>query len=183
MKVVENICPVCKESNELKAIVCRHCGTTLEDPLMDAGVRTKRTDVLAGPLESFEDWPVDESAVPENGIAVFLEGEFSPMHTDSRDEFVLGRKSGNTSDAQEDLFDLSPLGGYGQGVSRRHAVIRRTDQGYEILDLGSVNGTWLNDKRLAPQKYYSLANGSHVRVANMSLFMLYRPFPETKEET
>jgi hypothetical protein len=33
-------------------------------------------------------------------------------------------------------------------VSRRHAVLRRTGDGYEVRDLGSLNGTWVNGWRV-----------------------------------
>jgi pSer/pThr/pTyr-binding forkhead associated (FHA) protein len=33
-------------------------------------------------------------------------------------------------------------------VSRRHAQLRRTGGGWEILDLGSLNGTWVNGWRV-----------------------------------
>jgi FHA domain/Domain of unknown function (DUF1707) len=33
-------------------------------------------------------------------------------------------------------------------VSRRHAQLRRTEAGWEILDLGSLNGTWVNGWRV-----------------------------------
>lgn len=33
-------------------------------------------------------------------------------------------------------------------ISRRHAQLRRTDDGWEILDLGSTNGTWVNGWRV-----------------------------------
>ena len=177
----ENICPNCKESNELEAIVCGHCGTALEDPFMDPGARTKRTNIPAVVPEGIGDWPTDQAAVPEKGIAVYIEGEFNPVYIDSGGEFVLGRKAETTSDLPQGLLDLSPLGGYARGISRRHAVIRRTEHGYEILDLGSVNGTWLNDERLIPQKYYPLASGSHLRLGNMRFFVLYHPVAETKQ--
>ena len=172
MNFVESICPVCKESNEPEAVVCRHCG----EP-MDSGTRTKKTDLPAEVIEGIKDWSVDESAVPKNGIAVYIDGEFSPVHIDSSGEVVIGRKSGKTANLLENLLDLSSKGGYGQGVSRRHAVIRRMKQGqgYEIFDLGSSNGTWLNEIRLAPQKHYPLVSGSHLRLGKMRLIVLYRP--------
>ncbi len=181
MNAVENICPVCKKGNELEAIVCGHCGALLEDPFMDPGARTKTTNVVI--LEGLKDWSVDEAAIPDLGIAVYIEGEFKPVHIDSKEEFVIGRKSGTTSKVSEGLLDLSPMGGYGRGVSRRHVVIRRTELGYEILDLGSVNGTWLNDQRLVPQKYYPLESGSHLRLGSMRLFVLYHPSAETQKES
>ena len=33
-------------------------------------------------------------------------------------------------------------------VSRRHAVVKRTEEGLEVRDLGSLNGTWVNGWRV-----------------------------------
>ena len=180
MTVSMKICPICKSSNELEAVVCQHCGAALEDPFMDPGAKTKRTDISAVIPEGAKDWSIDKTAVPDHGIAVYLEGEFNPVRIDVREEFVIGRRSGTTSNVSDGVLDLSPMGGYGRGVSRRHVVILRTKHEYEILDLGSVNGTWLNDERLVPQKNYPLASGSHLRLGSMRLFVLYRPLKETK---
>jgi pSer/pThr/pTyr-binding forkhead associated (FHA) protein len=179
MNVSENICPVCKHKNELEAIVCGNCGATLEDPFTDPGARTKTTDMEALTPERIRDWSIDRSTVPDSGIAVYVEGGLNPVYIDSKREFVIGRKIGTTS---EGLLDLSPLGGYHLGVSRQHVVIRRAEHGYEMLDLGSANGTWLNDERLLPHKSYPLASGSHLRLGRMRLFVLYRPLPETKRK-
>ena len=180
MNITDNICPVCKESNELEAVFCRHCGAALEDSFIDPGVRTKTTNTSEMVPESIKDWSMDHTAVPDYGIAVYIEGEFNPAYQESRQEFVIGRKAGTTSPVSEILFDLAPRGGYARGISRRHAVIQRTEHGYEILDLGSVNGTWLNDERLTPHKNYLLASGSHLRLGSMRLFVIYHPLKETK---
>ena len=182
MNVTENVCPNCKESNELEAVVCGHCGAALEDHFMDPGARTRETNIPVVTSESARDWSIDEAAVPNHGIAVYIEGEFKPVYVDSKGEFVIGRKVGGTKNVSENLLDFSPLGGYGQGISRRHAAIRHTEKGYEILDLGSVNGTWLNGERLTPHQFYPLTNGSHLRLGNMRLFVLYNHFGETKQQ-
>ena len=179
MNSSENICPICMESNELEDVVCGNCGAVLEDPFTDPGSKT--TNMPAVVPEGSRNWSIDEAAVPEKGIAVYVEGEFKPAYIDFRGEFVIGRKVGATSNLLEGLLDLSPLGGYSQGLSRRHAIIRWTEHGYEILDLGSANGTWLNDERLSPQKQYPLPSGSHLRLGSMRLFVLYHPVPETKQ--
>jgi len=172
MSASERLCPVCKHKNEAEAIVCWNCGTTLDDPFMDPGARTKTSDMPALDPEKFRGWSVDEAAVPDGAIAVYLEGLFNPTYVDTKGEFVIGRKVDETS---EDLLDLAPVGGYHLGLSRRHAVVRRTEHGYEVLDLGSVNGTWLNNERLVPHKPYPLPSGSHLRLGSMRLIVLYRP--------
>lgn len=177
MNITENLCPVCKNKNELEAVVCGYCGAALEDPFMDPGAKTKTTDLQAVDLERIRDWSIDEATIPDGGIAVYLEGGFNPVYVDSKEEIVIGRKAGVTSDVS---LDLSPSGGYHLGISRRHAVIRRTGQGYEVLDLGSVNGTWLNDERLVPHKSYPLVSGSHLRLGSMRLFVRYHPHRENK---
>jgi hypothetical protein len=46
-------------------------------------------------------------------------------------------------------------------VSRRHARIVRHEQGYQIVDLGSENGTWVDGRRI--QEHW-LRTGDEVRV-------------------
>ena len=176
MSVSERFCPVCKKKNELEAVVCWHCGTSLDDPFMDPGAKTKTTDMPALDPERFRGWSIDEAVVPEGAIAVYLEGIFNPAYVDTKEEFVIGRR---VDEVAEDLLDLAPVGGYHLGLSRRHAIIRRTEYGYEVLDLGSVNGTWLNNERLVPHKPYPLPSGSHLRLGSMRLIVLYRPPAQT----
>ena len=173
----QNICPVCQTKNDLEAAVCRQCGAALGDPFMDPGAKTKTTDMPAVDPGQVRNWSVDKATVPAHGIAVYVEGETHPAYIDSRGEVIIGRKAGATSDVS---LDLAPSGGYHMGLSRRHAVIRWTEHGYEILDLGSVNGTWLNEERLVPHKPYPLSSGSHLRLGNMRLFVLYRPASESR---
>jgi len=175
MNIFEKFCPVCNNKNELEAIVCRHCGAALEDSFAEPG--TKTTDIQSLLPEGSRDWSMHEAAVPDRGIAVYVEGAYHPAYLDSKEEIVIGRKAGTTSDVS---IDLSASDGFRLGLSRRHAVIRRKEQGYELLDLGSVNGTWLNDERLVPHKSYPLASGSSLRLGRMRLFVLYRPRAETK---
>lgn len=172
MNISIQICPVCKYQNEPEAVVCGQCGATLPDPFMDPGAKTKTSDMPAVSPGSQQVWSVDESTIPERGIAFYIKGAREPAFIDARSEFVMGRKVGTTT---EGLLDLAPFGGYHLGLSRRHAVIRRIGQGYEVVDLGSVNGTWVNDERLVPYKSYPLESGSYLRIGNMQLFVVYRP--------
>jgi hypothetical protein len=178
MTVSENICPVCQTSNEPESIVCGHCGAALDSPGVEAGLRTKTTDMQALTPEMIRDWSLKEGVefvVPESGIAFYVDGHSDPAAMDSKGDFVLGRKSDATT---ERLLDLSPYGAYSMGLSRRHLYVQRAGDGYELVDLGSVNGSWLNEERLVPHQTYKLPSGSHLRLGRMRLLVLYRTFAE-----
>ncbi|MCX6874867.1 MAG: adenylate/guanylate cyclase domain-containing protein [Verrucomicrobia bacterium] len=49
-------------------------------------------------------------------------------------------------------------------VSRRHAMIRRQNDGYWFFDLGSVNGSLLNGRRVTTSQL--LANGDMIQIAD-----------------
>src|SRR6266511_2551454 len=51
-------------------------------------------------------------------------------------------------------------------VSRRHAVVRPVEDGLEIQDLGSLNGTWVNGRRIAAAT--RLAPGDRVTLGGCS---------------
>src|SRR5271168_4120807 len=53
-------------------------------------------------------------------------------------------------------------------VSRRHAEIRSTPQGWRVRDLGSTNGTYVNGNRLEPGEWPLRANDI-VRCGNVTL--------------
>lgn len=174
MNVTEKVCPVCKTANGAKASLCKKCGAKLDQPYIP---QTRTTEVGSLPAELLKDWSITDAKAPRNGIDFHIEGRFNPAHIDPKGEFVLGRKTGKTS---EILLDLAPFRGYALGVSRRHAVVRQAGDGYEVLDLGSVNGSWLNEDRLTPHTPQPLPSGSHLRLGRMRLFVLYTPFDENK---
>ncbi len=48
-------------------------------------------------------------------------------------------------------------------MSRRHAVIGHCPSGFYIADLGSLNGTWVNQRRLIPSQRALLQDGDLIR--------------------
>nr|WP_272914470.1 FHA domain-containing protein [Ornithinimicrobium cavernae] len=51
-------------------------------------------------------------------------------------------------------------------VSRRHAVFARTGEGYEVRDVGSLNGTYVNRERIDQQR---LGQGDEVQIGKFRL--------------
>jgi pSer/pThr/pTyr-binding forkhead associated (FHA) protein len=52
------------------------------------------------------------------------------------------------------------------GVSRKHALIIASADGFTIRDLGSQNGTFVNGKRIAD---HQLKNGDQIAIADTKL--------------
>ncbi|NBI27866.1 FHA domain-containing protein [Chengkuizengella marina] len=56
------------------------------------------------------------------------------------------------------------------GVSRAHLEIIKVDEGqYEIKDLGSKNGSFLNDEKLTPYKTYSLNHNDRINFISVDM--------------
>ena len=54
-------------------------------------------------------------------------------------------------------------------VSRKHAEVRLDDGIYFLVDLGSRNGTFINDHMLNPNQPYALEHGTEITIGDYSL--------------
>lgn len=54
-------------------------------------------------------------------------------------------------------------------VSRRHAEFRRSEGGYEVVDVGSLNGTYVNRE---PQNAQELTNGDEIQIGKFRLVFI-----------
>lgn len=171
MEFNEKFCPVCKNKNNRRAIVCTRCGASLEDHYLGTPVVTLDSTILGQFSAKITDSPIDASLIPDDGIAIYAAGTLKPIYLWFEKELVFGRKG--EEPPEDALLDLSELGGYQAGISRRHAMIRKREGGYEIIDLASTNGSWLNDERLVPNKPVQLANGSQLRFGRLNVLVLH----------
>lgn len=163
-------CSSCKLYNEPGAIFCVHCGAPFEEAELPV-VTTTRFGMPEADSEPVEQPPRPAQAVPDSGIAFFFMDDKMPFELRSEDDFLIGRK---TDDSPEPIVDLINYDAFGHGVSRRHARIRRIPGGYEIIDLDSTNGTWVNEQRLLPNRPYSLTSGSLLRLGRMRMYVIFK---------
>jgi hypothetical protein len=165
-----NFCPVCHLKNPVGAIVCEFCGATLA--VFDGIATTRHVEEnfslpVEGATRKLEE-ELNTALAPLTGISIYLE-DLTPIVTSFEKEFSLGRKV----ETGEAGVDLIPFGAFQLGVSRKHAIIRETDRGYEIIDADSTNGTWLNKQRLVPNQAYPLPSGGIIRMGQIQLIVYY----------
>lgn len=171
MDTGDKICPVCERPNEAQVLECAYCGAPLEGGKMDPTTEKMKnvTLPLSGQDASSESDRLS-SAIPTGSIAIYIRGETKPIAVTAQGEFILGR---HVTEGIDNIIDLTPYGGLEKGVSRKHAIIRKIDIGYEIVDLYSTNGTWVNEKRLLPNKAYVLDSGIHIRLGQQLLVTIF----------
>lgn len=165
-------CPVCHSKNENKAMVCTTCGASLDEKKY---ITRKNAEIEVNYSEKPKELHVDEAIIPREGIAVYFAETTKAFVVRTEKEFIIGRSLIPTS---EPMLDLSDFDGFKMGLSRRHAMIRQAGTGYEIIDLSSTNGTWLNDERLVPYAPYPLPSGSRLLLSRIRLFVFYRPISD-----
>ena len=118
------LCPVCSSVNAAGANFCSACGNELPEADDSA---TGTYPVLG----------VDVPDAGEVGQLVVTRGPTAgSRYALDEDVVTIGRHPDSTIF----LDDVT--------VSRRHAEIVHTESGYEVVDVGSLNGTYLNRERI-----------------------------------
>ncbi|MBN2387635.1 MAG: FHA domain-containing protein [Anaerolineales bacterium] len=173
---IGKFCPACGHENSAEADACLFCGAPLEKSIQNAGISTEKLAEQAGRVD--EDTLMEAPTVPPpaRGVAIYLAGDATPIAVMFQDEFILGRPIDKAEEAHKDdiIVDLRPYGALEMGVSRRHLKIRRSKDGYEAIDMGSINGSYVYEQRLIPHQPFALFNGALIRMGNLRLFITFR---------
>ncbi len=147
-------CPACGHRNSGEANFCSHCGARLESD--------ESTVTLVG-LEAAEEWAGEIGEVPElevgQGMLIVVRGpnQGSRFFVD-RPVTTLGRHP----DSDIQLDDVT--------VSRRHAELTRDPDGsFNIKDLSSLNGTYVNRERVDAAR---LERGDEIQIGRYKLVFL-----------
>jgi len=145
-------CTKCGHPNRDDARFCANCGEPLQED----------TTLSLSPVEVEDEGGEDlshlqEELEPGQALVVVKRGPNagSTFLIETGDEVTtLGRNPQNAIF----LDDVT--------VSRKHAEIRRRDDGFYIHDLGSLNGTYVNRERVEETK---LASGDELQIGKFKL--------------
>jgi pSer/pThr/pTyr-binding forkhead associated (FHA) protein len=152
-------CPECGFANPEGANYCQKCGAYLGGPKegQDPTTMTYRVD------ETGDMQPVDiDEVVEESGAALVIRaggGRAGESFSIDDDRVSIGR----SPDAGVFLDDVT--------VSRNHALLVRRRDGLYIDDLGSLNGTYVNRRRIESHR---LGDGDEIQVGKYKLSYLER---------
>lgn len=150
-------CPFCYTTHVANTVFCSECGHYL----IEGGVPdTDPLDTLEmEQVDDTDEFEADASLRPENRAAVI---RLKIGEKDREVEITLSKpvrigRVDPTSDTYPEI-DVTDSGATAKSVSRRHAQILQRGSSVLVEDLGSVNGTYVNGKRLTPYLPQTLSN-------------------------
>jgi pSer/pThr/pTyr-binding forkhead associated (FHA) protein len=140
-------CTECGHENPDTARFCSQCGHRLERPLSSERP-VESTASITFPAESDVERAQESDLSADDAAAVDALPAGSALLVVQRgpsagSRFLLDTNeitAGRHPDSDIFLDDVT--------VSRRHAVFRRTPDGYTVADVGSLNGTYVNRDRI-----------------------------------
>jgi hypothetical protein len=151
-------CPECGFVNAEGANYCQKCGAYLAQKAEETGASTVTYKVNE---ETGEYQPIDlESEVASAGAALVIRsggGRAGESFTIDEERMSIGR----TPDANIFLDDVT--------VSRNHALLVQRQDGHYIDDLGSLNGTYVNRRRIESHR---LEDGDEIQIGKYKLSYL-----------
>ena len=101
-----------------------------------------------------------------------VNGSSHPIIVEVSGDMIVGRAD-NVTDYVPDI-DLSPHGAYRMGLSRRHAIIHRDNDGLIVKDLGSRNGTFVNGIQVTSGGTQTIKDGDDLRFGNLTLRITFQ---------
>jgi hypothetical protein len=150
-------CPECGFQNPEAANYCSKCGALLTK---DEG-SAETTQTYAPEEIAHDDGPLDEITADGPALVVRSGGGRAGEHFSPQQErTTIGRSPDN------DIFldDVT--------VSRQHAVLVHSGGEFQIEDLGSLNGTFLNRRRIESEA--ELADGDELQIGKYRLTFLLK---------
>jgi len=150
-------CPECGFANAEGANYCQKCGAFLGD---QTETKSGDTTEVYQVDETGELRPVDLDEMTHEGATLVIRSGGGR----AGEAFNLGAERntiGRSPDAEVFLDDVT--------VSRNHALVVRRRDGCYIDDLGSLNGTYVNRRRIESHR---LQNGDELQVGKYKLTYL-----------
>ncbi len=165
------ICPTCGKPLSLTAEYCPTCGSpvsssddTQDTLLIFPTAPLNRKPLVPPPLHHS-----GEKRTVKSHVILQVLPSGTCLTLDVREPQTLGRSSTQA----KNVVDLSEFNALEHGVSRRHCKLELSDDQLQVTDLGSSNGTYLNNKLLVPHQRYVVLHGDRLILGTLHLMVEY----------
>ena len=164
------VCTRCGNHSPEAARFCSNCGAPLRGgQLAERPAETTSTISISG-LESYDPDATGTGTQPALSPEVLAAIDALPAGS----ALLIVRRGPNSGSRFLLDSDVTTAGRHPEGdiflddvtVSRRHVEFRRTPTGFAVVDVGSLNGTYVNRERIDE---WALANGDEVQIGKYRL--------------
>jgi len=155
--------PECQHQEPAGALFCSSCGIRLDQ------VRQQPSSENTAAAAEQSGHALDS---PDLFIALKMIEADVVLPVAGQSEITLGRISEGQPFIPD--IDLGPYRAFEAGVSRLHAALQIEDQKLYIVDLGSANGTRINDKKIKPHQPHPLHNGDVCTFGRLKVQILFQ---------
>ena len=164
-------CPNCHHEEVEGALFCSECGKAFDADSQFSTQSFQESEPNQFGNVSIPSVPPQSAPLGTYCALSIIEiGKIIPL--ENKDEFTLGRSAEGQPISPD--IDLSPYNAYEYGVSRLHATMKVWKDQVSITDLGSVNGTVINGKKISPHKPMSLSHGDLLSLGKLKMQVLIR---------
>ncbi len=168
----KKICAACGHPNDPAASSCANCGSSF-------GGFDEKTMVTPPGLAAIEvlEPLIQPPALGVSEVMFLVGGQKEPITIavpPGQNFLLLGRRSERGEPPDLDLAKCGPASGT---VSRRHAMIWLLNQKPTLEDLGSTNGTWVNETQLDVRQPVPLKTGDLLRLGQLFMFVYFSTGP------
>lgn len=157
------ICSNCQSQQLDGTIFCSACGASLLALRRPETTAALGHSPSAAPARPESALPSVSATRPILTLTVLNSGRRVTL--DVSEDRLIGRRDDPRGIAPD--LDLSADGGYEAGVSRRHAIVLFKNGSFLVEDLGSSNGTFVNNRRVAAQATMSLQDGDELKCGTL----------------
>jgi hypothetical protein len=160
-------CPSCRAEHVANTLFCSECGACLLEQESPATAALSDDEIeWVGPGdERRANGSVQDGGPLRLHLRICNTGRVVQIPLDKT--IHLGRLDPGSDSLPE--VDFSQDGGLDKGVSRRHARILERAGHVVVEDLGSINGTAVNGKRLAPYLSEELHDGDQLQLGKIAV--------------
>jgi pSer/pThr/pTyr-binding forkhead associated (FHA) protein len=160
-------CPNCQAEHPENTLFCNECGSYLLGGDQEETETMVVAEVAWMEREETSEVPAEEEVTPPLCLKLTILDSGRDVEVPLTKEVNIGRLDLTSASFPE--VDLTSDDGLEEGVSRRHAKITRRGNEVFIEDLGSINGTFLNRKKLTPYLPQALKSGDELQLGKLIL--------------
>lgn len=158
-------CPNCGHQNPAESTTCKKCRRIFANQLSIGRTTTSVS------FESIQDLKYYAVRLILNRNGIVVQSEEDKIAIPLGDKIYIGRDI--VDGVFKSYIDMSAYGALRFGMSRIHAMLETSSGHFQLMDLGSTNGSTIDGERMEPFRSYPLRDNAEVILGQFPILVQY----------